>query len=125
MKTLSNGLKIFNGTPHSITFEVDGVLESVPPDEKIDAKVNEVELGTKTFGANYAVCVTPTFEPTPTGTEIVEKAYAAGADIVVGSIIAAQAYPGLVYAMVPVPGYERVPPAEKRMLPDKFTVFYD
>ena len=43
--------------------------------------------------------------------------------LIVGSIIAAQAYPGLVVAMTPAPGYERVAPAEKRMNPDKFTVF--
>jgi len=41
----------------------------------------------------------------------------------VGSIIAAQAYPGQVVAMTPTPGYERVPPAEKRMNPDKFNIF--
>jgi hypothetical protein len=43
--------------------------------------------------------------------------------IIVGSIIAAQAFPGRVLAMVPAPGFERVPPAEKRMRDDKFTVF--
>jgi len=42
--------------------------------------------------------------------------------LLIGSIIAAQSYPG-VLAMVPAPGYERVPPAEKRMRPDKFTIF--
>ena len=43
--------------------------------------------------------------------------------IIIGSIIAAQAFPGRVLAMVPAPGFERVPPAEKRMRDDKFTVF--
>ena len=43
--------------------------------------------------------------------------------IVVGSIIAAQAFPKTVVAMTPVPGYERVPSNQKRMNPDKFTVF--
>lgn len=42
---------------------------------------------------------------------------------IVGSIIAAQAYPGEVVAMTPAPGYERVAPAEKRMNPHKFTIF--
>ena len=31
--------------------------------------------------------------------------------------------PGRVLAMVPAPGFERVPPAEKRMRDDKFTTF--
>ncbi|MBT9145629.1 MAG: hypothetical protein DDT42_01503 [candidate division WS2 bacterium] len=43
--------------------------------------------------------------------------------ILAGSIIAAQAFPGRVFAMVPAPGFERVPPAEKRMRDDKFTTF--
>ena len=42
---------------------------------------------------------------------------------IVGSIIAAQAYPGDVVGMTPAPGYERVAPNEKRMSLDKFTVF--
>lgn len=43
--------------------------------------------------------------------------------VVLGSIIAAQAFPGRVLALVPVPGFERVPPAEKRMRADRFTTF--
>ena len=43
--------------------------------------------------------------------------------IIVGGIIAAQAFPKRVLAIVPVEGFERVPPAEKRMRDDKFTVF--
>lgn len=51
----------------------------------------------------------------------IEKAYPGA--FIIGSIIAAQAFPGRVLAMIPVPGFERVPPAEKRMRADKFTVF--
>lgn len=43
--------------------------------------------------------------------------------VIVGSIIAAQAYPGKVFGLTPVPGYERVAPAEKRMSSDKFVTF--
>lgn len=43
--------------------------------------------------------------------------------VIVGSIIAAQAYPGKVVGLCPVPGYERVAPSEKRMRCDKFTIF--
>jgi len=32
-------------------------------------------------------------------------------------------FPGRVVALIPVAGFERVPPAEKRMRDDKFTVF--
>ncbi|GAH77449.1 unnamed protein product, partial [marine sediment metagenome] len=43
--------------------------------------------------------------------------------IIIGSIISAQAYPGEVFAMTPAPGFERVPPDQKRMNPFKFTMF--
>ena len=42
---------------------------------------------------------------------------------IIGSMIAAQAYPGKVLGMVPAPGFERVPPAEKRMSIEEFTTF--
>lgn len=51
------------------------------------------------------------------------KAILSKADIVVGSIIAAQAYPGDVCAMIPAEGFERVPPEQKKMRPDKFTIY--
>ena len=43
--------------------------------------------------------------------------------IVIGSIIAAQAYPGRVYALEPYTGFERVPVANKIFFSDKFQVF--
>ena len=42
--------------------------------------------------------------------------------LVIGSAIALQAYKGLVIGMTPVPGFERVAPADKRMSVTKFTV---
>ena len=58
------------------------------------------------------------------GRAIIAAMKAANPDaVIVGSIIAAQAYPGEVVAMTPLPGYERVAPAEKRMNPHKFTTF--
>lgn len=43
--------------------------------------------------------------------------------IVIGSIIAAQAYPGLVYGMKACAGHERVPPEQKLMRGDEFVTF--
>lgn len=121
MKTLPNGVTVYNATPHSITFWKDGWEEpvTVPPDTPINASPKEeiVEVrGAVTF-------VKTIFVGTDEGRRIAEEAKAAGADVVIGSIIAAQAYPGLVVAMLPAPGFERVPPEQKRMLPDKFTVY--
>ncbi len=145
MKTLPNNLTVFNATPHSITFECpdcwgegiswesdceychDGTI-AVDPDEVISAEIVErvVTNPREKRGLNHikdVEFVTPEFVRTDEGRKLVTGAYAAGADLIVGSIIAAQAYPGDVVAMVPALGYERVPPEEKRMRADKFTCY--
>lgn len=43
--------------------------------------------------------------------------------VIIGSLIAAQAYPGLVVAMVAHPDYMRVAPQDKKMLIDTYTVY--
>ena len=126
MKELPNGLKVFNGTPHIIRFWKEGWDKpvEVAPDFIISAKVNECSLGVREMGDGAEVeLVSVGFSQTTEGKLAIEDAKSLGADVIVGSIIAAQAYPGKVVAMVPAPGFERVPPAEKRMLPDKFTVY--
>lgn len=120
MKTLPNGLKIFNATPHPITFwseDWPDIVE-VPCDTVVNAEPQE-NVAKSDNGVTF---VRTLFVGTDEGREIVAQAMAQGA-VVVGSIIAAQAYPGFVVAMVPCKGYERVPPVEKRMRPDKFTLF--
>lgn len=87
----------------------------------INARPVEEHIETHPSGAEL---VRTKFEPDPESEEALiklekENPYA----IIVGSVIAAQAFPGRVFAMVPVPGFERVPPAEKRMRDDKFTSF--
>lgn len=134
MKTL-NGIVIFNATPHVIRFWCEGWedLIEVPTDEVISAEVceiavppvlnNTVEPDFQLRHLENVQFVNTGFVPTTEGLEVIKVAWEAGADVIVGSIIAAQAYPGQVVAMTPAPGYERVPPAEKRMNPYKFTTF--
>ena len=54
---------------------------------------------------------------------VYNRQFSNGTLVIVGSIIAAQAYPGEVAAMTPVEGFERVAPDQKRMRCDKFTTF--
>jgi len=120
------GIKIFNATPHPIRFWDPSMPEpvEVPPDEVINARATEEVVGQFTTpGGGVVTLVKTVFLPTPEGWKVVRQANEQGADVIVGSIIAAQAYPGHVVALVPAPGYERVPPEQKRMLPDRFTVF--
>lgn len=126
MKTLPNGLTIFNATPHPIRFWAERWDEpiTVEPDEPINATLTEELVDTDVTELQHEIQFVRT-RPVGNaeGRHIAEQALRNGADLVVGSIIAAQAYPGLVVAMVPAPGFERVPPEEKRMRPDKFTTF--
>lgn len=115
-----DGVEIINTTPHPINFGVGDKVVEVPtstlinatPHEEVVANENGVELVRTVFVGNDE------------GNAAIAKIREAFPKaIIVGSIIAAQAYPGEVVAMTPLPGFERVAPAEKRMNPHKFTTF--
>lgn len=121
MKRLPNGVMVFNGTPHVIRFWDPSWVEpvEVESDEVINAQINE-EVVRVSGGIAF---VRTEFVGDRYGEMIATAAIQAGANVVVGSIIAAQAYPGRVMGMVSAEGFERVPPAEKRMRPDRFVEF--
>ena len=115
-----DGVDIFNVTPHPITFGVGDEVIEVPTNMVISATTSEEVVTTK----NSVEYVRTTFTGNDLGREQIAAIREACPDgVIVGSIIAAQAYPGEVVAMTPLPGFERVPPAEKRMNPHKFTTF--
>lgn len=106
MKTLPNGVTVFNATPHTITFwspDWDAPVE-VETDKVISASPVEKIVGKD----GVIIFVHTDFVGNPQGGATARQALRDGADVVIGSIIAAQAYPGLVEAMTPAPGYERV-----------------
>lgn len=118
-----NGVCVLNTTPHPLTMQdVNGELVTVLTSILVNAKAEEKAVNN--------LFVETVFVGTPEGTEIIrdiEGTYAGtGCSdrlVIVGSIIAAQAYKGKVVGLCPVPGYERVAPSEKKMRCDKFTVF--
>lgn len=125
-KKFENNVVVINTTPHAITMkDVTGELVSVESDSSllINAQAKEEKVSD--------LFVKTVFESTENGwnkikeiKETFSELYHDGETLVIiGSIIAAQAYPGEVVAMVPVPRFERVAPTEKRMRCDKFTVF--
>jgi hypothetical protein len=123
-KNLPNGIRIFNGTPHVIRFwhETWDEPVEVPPDRVISAQIRERQVEAPYMFEECALeWVQPTYMATEEGAAIVDSV--PRNIVIVGSIIAAQAYPVRVAAMVPCVGYERVPPQQKRMRPDKFTIF--
>ncbi len=132
---------IINVTPHDVTMlfckklengECKGFgcnvcyedyeIKNIPPSGiTISAKVVE-----KHYKEKHGVeLVTTSFEPNDESKKELKKIEEDfwGDCIIVGSIIAAQAFPERVYAMVPAPGFKRVPPEEKIVRSDKFTVF--
>ena len=121
-------MTIFNSTPHEIIFrEENGAEFSVPSHGVINATPTEEVVG-RIGETDFVKTV---FKPNAEGwaiIEAVEKSDIADSEghtgtIIVGSMIAAQAYPGKVFAMTPAAGYERVPVEQKRMNPRKFTTF--
>lgn len=115
-----DGVMVFNTTPHPITFGVGegtvevptSVLINATPVEEVVSDENGVKLVRTVFKGNEEghALIAAMKESCPEA-------------VIVGSIIAAQAFPGEVVGMTPLPGFERVAPAEKRMNPHKFTTF--
>lgn len=119
MKTLPNGITVFNATPHSIRFWREDWSE--PVEVETDAAINAKPVETLVKTENNVQFVKTDFVGDDTGKSIINEV--TQGVLIVGSIIAAQAYPGKVVAMTPAQGYERVAPDQKRMNPDKFSVF--
>lgn len=121
----SNGVCVLNTTPHPLTMQdTNGELVTVPTSVLINAKaeekaVNDLFVKTVFVGTSEGAETIRDIEGTYRETKCTDKL------VIVGSIIAAQAYKGKVVGLCPVLGYERVAPSEKRMRCDKFTVFTD
>lgn len=116
-----NGLTLVNATPHSINLQVGkgSVVVPASPKQIINASIKEIPVDD--------ILVKSTFVGNEDGERIINEIYSEFSDsdrvIIIGSLIAAQAYPGRVFGLVAVPGYERRPPAEKLMCSDKFVTF--
>lgn len=123
---LSGNKVIINTTPHDITFGREGSDETfiVPPSGIIlNAEIFEEEI--------YDDIVITHFLPTTEGIHAIidtDEWFESNFDIeeydlrIVGSIIAVTAYKPYVVGLTPLKGFERVPPNEKRMNIDKFTI---
>lgn len=115
---------VVNTTPHPITFALgDGV--AIVPNAKealLNARAVEEVVSDDLVRTNFV--------GTDEGSDLITDIQNWAAEMhpgktlrIIGSIIAAQAYPGAVVGMTPAPGFERVAPAEKRMSLEKFTTF--
>lgn len=120
----SNGVTVVNTTPHPISMQdVDGTLVSIPSSKDLllnaatgEESVDDLFVRTSFIGTDEGRTLINTIKKWAEGES-------ANRLVIVGSIIAAQAYPGEVCGLCPVPGFERVAPNEKRMRCDKFTIY--
>ena len=112
---------IVNTTPHPLTFQdPEGNLVSIPCDPSLLVNAKMLSANDSPWTVNTEAV------GTSDGQEIInviKSALSGTCDFlaIVGSMIAVNAYPGDVVGMIPVPGYERVAPAEKRMRCDMFS----
>ena len=114
---------IVNCTPHPLNFIGEDGVEFVVPQSGavINAELVEQPAGTHSAGVEL---VRVGFRPAPGAEETLARLEAEHPDaLFVASMIAAQAFPGRIVNPIPAPGFERRPPAEKRMRSDKFTTF--
>lgn len=114
---------IVNVTAHNVRFQSkDGnIYEISPCGVVISATAVEEHAGTHSSGAELVrTKFIASQEMEDALARIEERHHNA---IIVGSILAAQAFPGRIFGMVPVRGFERVSYAEKRMRDDKFVTF--
>lgn len=120
--TFANGVTVLNTTPHALTFQdIDGQLVQVPTSGVlVNAKPVEVEVESHIPGVTFVETKWTQDEESLGFLNWMKENHPQ--TLVIGSAIALQAYKGLVVGMTPVPGYERVAPADKRMSVTKFTV---
>ena len=126
IKSLPNGIRVLVTTPHPVNFfwleDPNGEQLFVAEGSGwlVNAKPMEKEVGK----CGNATLLRTVFVGDAETEEVLRRLKTLESDLViVGSIIAAQAYPGLVYGLVPAPGFERVEPSKKRMSMERFNTF--
>ncbi len=122
-----DGIAYLNTTPHQINFGVEEHDEAIILPASgfiVNASINEKHVKIES-GIEYVKTV---FNGDPVVEEKLNKMIlriqnSTGLKniVIIGSMIAAQAYPDKIVVLTPCKGYERVPITQKRMNLDKFT----
>lgn len=119
-----NGVKVVNTTPHPINMvSMDLSTQVVVPTSGmlVNAKATAQPVDSGIVGVKFQKT---TFIPDTDTLDVLRQFKDMHPDVVViGSLIGAQAYPGLVVGMVAHPDFVRVPPSDKKMLIDTYTVY--
>ena len=114
---------IVNVTPHVLNFRNEDGTEFEVPSSGVLVNATAVDEPAG-FHSSGAELVRVRFVANADSVEAINKLETENPNaVIVGSMFAAQAFPGRVFAVIAAPGFERRPSAEKRMRPDKFTTF--
>jgi hypothetical protein len=124
-------LKFINLTPHEIHFRSRDQRDwTLPPSGiVISARSQDKHFSYRSGKENNEIeLVTSAFLPEPGELdkllELERQLWEDGEDyLLIGSTLAAQAYPCRIVSLFPVKGLERVPTAQKVMRDDKFRIF--
>ena len=118
------GVKVVNTTPHAINMVTSDLTVQVAVPASgvlINATAETQPVDSGIAGVKFQ---RTTFIPNAETMDALKAFKVQHPDVVViGSLIAAQAYPGLVVAMVAHPDFMRVAPSDKKMLIDTYTVY--
>lgn len=118
------GVVYVNTTPHVINLlnpDTGNEVEIPPSGVIINAKVVETVAGETPQGVKLVRTKFCSDEKSEEILAQIEQEFPGA--VIIGSLIAAQAFPGRIYVLTPAPGFERVPPDQKRMNSRKFTIF--
>lgn len=121
---LPNDITIFNATPHPLNFW-DPVTKEVTV-AKSDIIINTRPVETVVQKRQGAEFVTVAYQPEDDGLDIIRFIRKDYPDtVIVGSVLAAMAYPGEVVASIPLRGGDRLrsKTASRRVCSDRFTTF--
>lgn len=120
--TLPNGVRIYNMSPHPLSFEDEesGSVTIAPSDGVINAIIKtELVKDCGSYSLSYN-----TFHATREGSYIIHGIRKEDkAAVIVGSIVAAQAYVGQVVAPVPISGNRRDKSSNRTVRSNRFTTF--
>ncbi len=105
-------IKFLFESGEEVSVEPCGVVISAKPVEKVMGTLGDITFVNTGFFSNA------------TGREDLNKLKAKHpGKVIVGSALAAKAYPGEIVSVVPAKGYERLAPENRRANPMKFTMY--
>jgi hypothetical protein len=122
--SLPNGITIFNATPHKLNF-YDPITEEVTV-AKPDITINTKPVETVVKHWQGAKFVTVAYKPERNGGSLIKNILKSNPEmVIVGSVLAAMAYPGEVVASIPLKGGDRLKSktSSRRVYSDRFTTF--